>query len=133
MVSPGTVVIVRVNAGCGWDFQGAGHCLADRLQQRLSRTTYSAEDTAFITRHAMFMLATADSGGWPQFRTRAACPGFVRVLDLHTLAFSSYDGNGMFRSLGAAGSATLIQPGTLSNQMGPALPIYFSRKLQLHL
>src|SRR5262249_9133533 len=27
-------------------------------------------------------------------------PGFVRVIDPHTLAFPSYDGNGMFKSLG---------------------------------
>ena len=31
-------------------------------------------------------------------RTRAATPGFVRVLDEHTLAFPSYDGNGMYLS-----------------------------------
>jgi predicted pyridoxine 5'-phosphate oxidase superfamily flavin-nucleotide-binding protein len=27
-------------------------------------------------------------------------PGFVRVLDEHTLVFPDYDGNGMFRSMG---------------------------------
>ena len=27
-------------------------------------------------------------------------PGFVRVVDERTLAFPSYDGNGMFQSLG---------------------------------
>ena len=32
--------------------------------------------------------------------TRAATPGFVRVVDEHTLAFPSYDGNGTYLSLG---------------------------------
>ena len=39
--------------------------------------------------------------GDPTARTRADAPGFVRVVDpRQTLAFPSYDGNGMFKSLG---------------------------------
>ena len=74
--------------------------LADRLQERLSRTAFTAEDTAFIASQGMFMLATADAEGWPECSYKGGVPGFVRVLDEHTLAFPSYDGNGMFRSLG---------------------------------
>ena len=74
--------------------------LADRLQERLSRTAFTMEDTAFISSQAMFMLATADADGWPECSYKGGVPGFVRVLDEHTLAFPSYDGNGMFRSLG---------------------------------
>ena len=48
----------------------------------------------------MFFLATADAEGQPDVRTRAAMPGFVRVVDEQTLAFPDYDGNGMFKSLG---------------------------------
>ena len=74
--------------------------LADRLQERLSRTTFAPDDTEFIASQAMFMLATADADGWPECSYKGGMPGFVRVLDGHTLAFPSYDGNGMFRSLG---------------------------------
>ena len=74
--------------------------LADRLQERLSRTAFTAEDTAFIASQAMFMLATADAEGWPECSYKGGVPGLVRVLDERTLAFPSYDGNGMFRSLG---------------------------------
>jgi predicted pyridoxine 5'-phosphate oxidase superfamily flavin-nucleotide-binding protein len=74
--------------------------LADRLEQNLSRTAFTVEDTAFIARQAMFMLATADAEGYPDCSYKGGVPGFVRVLDEHTLAFPSYDGNGMFRSLG---------------------------------
>lgn len=74
--------------------------LADRLQQRLSRSAFTAEDTAFIASQAMFMLATADADSCPECSYKGGAPGFVQVLDQHTLAFPSYDGNGMFRSLG---------------------------------
>ena len=74
--------------------------LADRLQERLSRTAFTVEDTAFIASQTLFMLATADAGGWPECSYKGGVPGFVRVLDDYTLAFPSYDGNGMFRSLG---------------------------------
>jgi len=74
--------------------------LADRLAERLSRTEFSYEDRAFIETRAMFFLATADAGGRPDCSYKGGRPGFVRVVDLCTLAFPSYDGNGMFRSLG---------------------------------
>ena len=74
--------------------------LADRLHERLSRTAFTPEDTAFIASQAVFMLATADADGWPECSYKGGVPGFARALDEHTLAFPSYDGNGMFRSLG---------------------------------
>jgi len=74
--------------------------LADRLAETLSRTEFSYEDRAFIESRAMFFLATADAAGQPDCSYKGGLPGFVRVVDGHTLAFPSYDGNGMFRSLG---------------------------------
>ena len=74
--------------------------LADRLAERLSRTEFSAEDKAFIESRSMFFLATADAGGQPDCSYKGGLPGFVRVTGPAELAFPSYDGNGMFRSLG---------------------------------
>ena len=48
----------------------------------------------------MFFLATADENGMPQCSYKGGEPGFVRVVDEHTLAFPSYDGNGTYLSLG---------------------------------
>jgi predicted pyridoxine 5'-phosphate oxidase superfamily flavin-nucleotide-binding protein len=48
----------------------------------------------------MFFLATADEQGLPDCSYKGGEPGFVRVLDDRTLAFPSYDGNGIFASLG---------------------------------
>ena len=75
--------------------------LADRLDERFLREPVIGEaDRAFIERMDMFFLATADAEGCPQCSYKGGEPGFVRVLDPHTLAFPNYDGNGMYLSLG---------------------------------
>jgi predicted pyridoxine 5'-phosphate oxidase superfamily flavin-nucleotide-binding protein len=75
--------------------------LADRLDDRLvQRGAIDADDKAFIERMDMFFLATADADGRPQCSYKGGDPGFVRVLDEHTLAFPNYDGNGMYLSMG---------------------------------
>jgi len=74
--------------------------LADRLHERLSRTAFADEDRAFIEASSLFFLATADAGGQPDCSYKGGLPGFVRVTGLSELSFPSYDGNGMFRSLG---------------------------------
>jgi predicted pyridoxine 5'-phosphate oxidase superfamily flavin-nucleotide-binding protein len=48
----------------------------------------------------MFFLATADEHGLPDCSYKGGDRGFVRVLDDRTIAFPSYDGNGIFASLG---------------------------------
>jgi len=74
--------------------------IADRLEQITVHDRFSDDDRAFIERVPMFFLATADADGWPDCSYKGGQPGFVRVVDESTLAFPSYDGNGMFRSLG---------------------------------
>jgi predicted pyridoxine 5'-phosphate oxidase superfamily flavin-nucleotide-binding protein len=76
--------------------------LADRLDDRTGRDHIRGEDAAFIERMDMFFLATADAEGQPQCSYKGGEPGFVRVLDAHTLAFPNYDGNGMYLSWGNA-------------------------------
>ncbi len=74
--------------------------IADRLEQVTVHTELSEDEVTFIEKSSMFFLATADAEGWPDCSYKGGLPGFVRVLDSQTLAFPSYDGNGMFRSLG---------------------------------
>ena len=74
--------------------------LADRLVEVLVRSAFTDEDRAFIQSRPLFFLATADAEGRPECSYKGGPPGFVQVLDLQTLAFPSYDGNGMFKSLG---------------------------------
>jgi predicted pyridoxine 5'-phosphate oxidase superfamily flavin-nucleotide-binding protein len=74
--------------------------LADRLEQVIVRTAFTAEDGAFIQRCSMFFIATADANGRPDCSYKGGLPGFVRVLDDQTLALPDYDGNGMYRTWG---------------------------------
>jgi predicted pyridoxine 5'-phosphate oxidase superfamily flavin-nucleotide-binding protein len=74
--------------------------IADRLVEVLHRTSFTDEDRDFIESRIMFFLASADAEGRPDCSYKGGRPGFVRVVTPDTLAFPSYDGNGMFKSLG---------------------------------
>jgi predicted pyridoxine 5'-phosphate oxidase superfamily flavin-nucleotide-binding protein len=74
--------------------------LADRLEQRLMRTAFTADDKQFIESTIYFFLATADAQGRPDCSFKGGAPGFVRITAASELAFPDYDGNGMFKSLG---------------------------------
>jgi predicted pyridoxine 5'-phosphate oxidase superfamily flavin-nucleotide-binding protein len=82
--------------------------LADRLAEfSEGRAKHiSDDDRAFIEARDMFFLATADAEGRPNCSYKGGDPGFVRVVGDQTIAFPSYDGNGMYVSLGN----TLVNP-----------------------
>ena len=74
--------------------------LADRIEQVKVHDAITAEDRAFIERMDMLFIATADAEGRPQCSYKGGDPGFVTVVDEHTVAFPNYDGNGMYLSVG---------------------------------
>lgn len=82
--------------------------LADKLEEMLVRKRLTDEDKSFIEEQAMFFLATTDSDGFPECSYKGGAPGFVRVVNESTLIFPSYDGNGMFRSLGNLASNAAV-------------------------
>jgi predicted pyridoxine 5'-phosphate oxidase superfamily flavin-nucleotide-binding protein len=74
--------------------------LAERVEEKLTRTAFTDDDRAFIESTPYFFLATADDEGRPDCSFKGGAPGFVRVTAPGELAFPDYDGNGMFKSLG---------------------------------
>ena len=74
--------------------------LADKLVEVVARVEFTDADRVFIESRPLFFLATADASGHPDCSYKGGRPGFVRVVAPDTLAFPSYDGNGMFKSLG---------------------------------
>jgi predicted pyridoxine 5'-phosphate oxidase superfamily flavin-nucleotide-binding protein len=74
--------------------------LADRLEEKVSRTLLTDGDRAFIEAQGFFFLATADGEGRPDCSFKGGMPGFVRVAAPDLIVFPDYDGNGMFKSLG---------------------------------
>jgi len=74
--------------------------LADRLDEKIVKDVIDDNDRQFMERMDMFFLATADEHGRPNCSYKGGEPGFVRVIDEHTIAFPNYDGNGMYLSMG---------------------------------
>jgi uncharacterized protein len=74
--------------------------LADQVEERIVSDTISPERKSFIESMSMFFLATVDDHGHCNCSYKGGAPGFVRVVDKHTIAFPNYDGNGMYLSTG---------------------------------
>lgn len=74
--------------------------LADRVDEMVVRPMLAGDQIAFIESRDMFFLTTVDHRGYPTCSYKGGAPGFVRVLDSKTIVFPSYNGNGMFLSMG---------------------------------
>ena len=74
--------------------------LADRVEELIVRPEIPDDAKAFIESRDMFFLASVDHRGYPTCSYKGGTPGFVRVVDPRTIAFPSYNGNGMFLSMG---------------------------------
>jgi predicted pyridoxine 5'-phosphate oxidase superfamily flavin-nucleotide-binding protein len=83
-----------------WQDRFDSRRIADRIDSLLVADCVDEHARRFIESRDMFFLATCDTDGSPQCSYKGGDPGFVRVIDDNTLAFPSYDGNGMFLSLG---------------------------------
>lgn len=64
------------------------------------QTEIDPDLAAFVEHTRSFFLATANSEGQPYVQHRGGPPGFLRVLDRHTLGFADYRGNRQFISQG---------------------------------
>ncbi len=58
------------------------------------------DEAAFITARDGFHLATVGSAGWPYVQFRGGPPGFLRVLDEHTIAWADFRGNRQYITAG---------------------------------
>ncbi|NKY29513.1 pyridoxamine 5-phosphate oxidase [Nocardia gamkensis] len=67
----------------------------DQMLDRLNPTMID-----FIGRMDMAFIATADKNGECDSSFRAGPPGFLHVIDEHTIAYPEYRGNGVMASLG---------------------------------
>jgi len=63
-------------------------------------TAIDANLAAFIGEQRSFYLATASRDGQPYIQHRGGPPGFLGVLDEHTLAFADFSGNRQYISTG---------------------------------
>lgn len=74
--------------------------LADAVESFIVVNEIPPEHQGFIESRDMFFLTTVDHRGFPTCSYKGGNVGFVKVVDSQTIAFPSYDGNGMFLSMG---------------------------------
>jgi uncharacterized protein len=75
--------------------------LADRLEVAIvSAAIDPIQHQPFIESRDFFFLSTVNAAGEPTVSYKGGGVGVVTVVDPTTLAFPSYDGNGMFLSMG---------------------------------
>jgi predicted pyridoxine 5'-phosphate oxidase superfamily flavin-nucleotide-binding protein len=63
-------------------------------------TAITDELAAFIARQTSVFLATASAQGQPYIQHRGGPPGFLQVLDEHTIGFADFNGNRQYISSG---------------------------------
>ena len=72
-----------------------------RMEQNGSWASEITADLAgFIAAQRSFFLATATADGQPYLQHRGGPPGFLKVIDQHTLAFADFKGNRQFITQG---------------------------------
>jgi uncharacterized protein len=74
--------------------------MADRIELIAAKTELDEMAQGFIGSRDMFFLSSIDHQGRPTVSYKGGDAGFVKVLDPGTIAFPSYDGNGMYFSMG---------------------------------
>ena len=75
--------------------------LAERVEEAIVTDVIVPElHQPFIESRDFFFLATVNARGEPTVSHKGGPVGVVTVVDGTTLAFPSYDGNGMFLSMG---------------------------------
>lgn len=87
---------VRSEQAC----RGSREAYARRAAAGRFARELSADEMAFIAQRDSAYLATASADGQPYVQHRGGPPGFLQILNDHTLAFLDYAGNKQFISAG---------------------------------
>ena len=82
--------------------------LAAVFEATIVTDSINDEQKTFIEGRDHFFLSSVNADGWPTVSYKGGPVGMVRVVDEHTVEFPSYDGNGMFLSMGNIESAAKI-------------------------
>jgi len=64
------------------------------------QTTVTPDLAEFVAELDMFYLGTANAEGQPYIQYRGGPPGFLKVIDEHTLGFADFGGNLQYITLG---------------------------------
>ncbi|WP_256641380.1 pyridoxamine 5'-phosphate oxidase family protein [Streptomyces murinus] len=79
---------------------GSAHAMLRQLDGPDEPDPLGPVEQQFIAERDSFYLATVSETGWPYIQHRGGPPGFLHVLDEHTVAFADVGGNRQFISTG---------------------------------
>jgi len=82
--------------------------LADTVVAAIVRDEIEDPQVPFIESRDFFFLSTVSADGEPTVSYKGGPVGIVKVLNSHELIFPSYDGNGMFKSMGNIQSSAKV-------------------------
>lgn len=74
--------------------------LADTFEGVIVSDAMAPNQREFIESRDFFFLSSVDDNGWPTVSYKGGPVGVVKAVDEKTLRFPSYDGNGMYLSMG---------------------------------
>ena len=84
------------------DGSRAGYARSFEADAQTSNDRLGQAETDFLAQLRSFYMATVSETGWPYVQHRGGSPGFLRVVDPHTLSFTDLPGNRQFVSVGNA-------------------------------
>ncbi len=79
---------------------GTRQQMAVMAANRGFRTQITDDVAAFLAQVDSFFLATVNSDGHPYIQHRGGAPGFLNIVDAHTLRFEDYPGNRQYLTFG---------------------------------
>jgi predicted pyridoxine 5'-phosphate oxidase superfamily flavin-nucleotide-binding protein len=79
--------------------QGSATAMS-RMLDGTAKDELGPDEAAFLTARDGVYLATVGATGWPYVQYRGGPPGFLHVLDRHTLGFADVRGNRQYISTG---------------------------------
>jgi len=81
--------------------RGSAHAYGKFLSDdRQGGDRLGPDEAEFLTARDGFFQASVSETGWPYVQFRGGAPGFVSVLDEHTIAYADYRGNRQYISAG---------------------------------
>ena len=73
---------------------------AQRIPPAPDHDPLGPSEVEFVQARDSFYMGSVSETGWPYIQHRGGKPGFLRVLDSHTLGFADYKGNRQLISTG---------------------------------
>lgn len=67
---------------------------------RSGRDQLGPEEAEFLSQRDGIFQASVSETGWPYVQFRGGAPGFIKTLDVHTIAYADYRGNRQYISAG---------------------------------